>query len=255
MEVSNISLSRPRGCAVIICIHLSVSATSNFNYDQFHERMAFHKRTGSIPALHQTGYMVNPEAALAPAHHHHQVLYVCRGHCSGPECDFTQSLKQWHSTVWLGSEHPQAITQEGGAGAPGTVPGFQSQVVASAPKALEKLDQKRQTLHQLKEVLAQKLESKARHKKHKRERLLQLQTRPQSALPTSGSGSASAASKIATASASSSLALQKRPASAMVVRSSTPASTSIKQQQNSSSRTGKKRPPFDLVFGEAALCV
>ena len=164
--------------------------------------MAFHKRTGSIPALHQTGYVVDPVAAEAPAHHHHQVLYVCRGHCSGPQCDFTQSLKQWHSTVWLGSER----------GNPDGVPGFQSQVMASAPKALEKLDQKRQTLHQLKEVLAQKLESKNRHKSKKL--LKSIDKRPSSALPapTSGLGFHTSSSPKFQPSH------QQRPASAMVAR-------------------------------------
>jgi hypothetical protein len=131
-------------------------ANPEFNFEHFQSRMAAHKRSGSIPAIHETtGYEFNPELASGPAHHHHQVLYVCRGHCSGPQCDFRHSLKQWHSTVWLG---------DGSGPEPG---GFQSQVVASAPQALEKLDQKRQTLHQLKGVLAQKLEDKQKHKERK----------------------------------------------------------------------------------------
>ena len=40
-------------------------------------------------------------------------------------------------------------------------------MVASAPKAFEKLDQKRQTLHKLKGVLAQKLEEKQNKKEKK----------------------------------------------------------------------------------------
>ena len=40
--------------------------------------------------------------------------------------------------------------------------------MASAPKALEKLDQKRETLHKLKGVLAPKLEKKKRHKEAKK---------------------------------------------------------------------------------------
>ena len=130
--------------------------------------MAFYKKTGSIPgAIHRSGYQYDPGsggggADAPPPHHHHQVLYVCRGHCSGPECDFSQSLKEWHSSVWLDQDkdRPQLghHTQQGG---------FQSQVVASAPKAFEKLDQKRQTLHKLKGVLAQKLEEKQNKKEKK----------------------------------------------------------------------------------------
>ena len=77
-----------------------------------------------------------------------QVLYVCRGHCSGPQCDFSKSLKTWHSTVWLddGSK-PSSEALEADLTHP-----FQSQVVASAPKALEKLDQKRETLNKLKGI-------------------------------------------------------------------------------------------------------
>ena len=69
-------------------------------------------------------------------------MYVCRGHCSGPQCDFSKSLKQWEETVWLDGEQPKSDI----------VP-FQSQVMDSAPKALEKLDQKRETLNRLKSVL------------------------------------------------------------------------------------------------------
>ena len=62
-----------------------------------------------------------------------------------------------HLSVWLNGDE-KAIENLGG---------FQSQVVASAPKAFEKLDQKRQTLHQLKGVLAQKLENKQKQKEKK----------------------------------------------------------------------------------------
>ena len=62
-----------------------------------------------------------------------------------------------HLSVWLNGDE-KAIENLGG---------FQSQVVASAPKAFEKLDQKRQTLHQLKGVLAQKLEEKQNKKEKK----------------------------------------------------------------------------------------
>ena len=127
--------------------------------------MAFYKKTGSIPgAIHRSGYQYDPGsggggADAPPPHHHHQVLYVCRGHCSGPECDFSQSLKEWHSSVWLDQDKDRQLGHQQG--------GFQSQVVASAPKAFEKLDQKRQTLHKLKGVLAQKLEDKQNKKEKK----------------------------------------------------------------------------------------
>lgn len=85
---------------------------------------------------------------------------MCRGHCSGPQCDFSKSLKQWHSTVWLNDGSVAASASSD------IVP-FQSQVVASAPKALEKLDQKRETLRGLKSVLAQKLEKKQKLKEAK----------------------------------------------------------------------------------------
>ncbi len=138
----------------------------DFNFEHFQSRMAFHRRTGSIPTAihHQSAYSFDPGSNKnssedeRPPHHHHQVLYVCRGHCSGPQCDFSKSLKQWHSTVWLedGGGHSSATKSE-------VVP-FQSQVVASAPKALEKLDQKRENLRNLKSVLAQKLERKQKNK-------------------------------------------------------------------------------------------
>ena len=72
--------------------------TPEFNFEHFQSRMAFYKKTGSIPAIHESGYSFDPgSGSNGPPHHHHQVLYVCRGHCSGPQCDFSQSLKQWHS--------------------------------------------------------------------------------------------------------------------------------------------------------------
>ena len=133
--------------------------------------MAFHKKTGSIPAIHQSsGYSYNPGSGSdPPPHHHHQVVYVCRGHCSGPQCDLSQmqGVKQWHSSVWLDGEQNKQLT-------PADIDGFHSQVVASAPKAFEKLDQKKQTLLQLKGVLAQKLENK--HKQREKKLLKQKQS-------------------------------------------------------------------------------
>ena len=74
-----------------------------------------------------------------------------------------------HLSVWLNGDE-KAIENLGG---------FQSQVVASAPKAFEKLDQKRQTLHQLKGVLAQKLENK---QKQKEKKILKAKNRSASAM-------------------------------------------------------------------------
>ena len=84
----------------MVIFSVAVSSNPDFNFEQFQSRMAFHRRTGSIPGAiqHHTGYSFdpgsNPNKDQAPPHHHHQVLYVCRGHCSGPQCDFSKSLKQ-----------------------------------------------------------------------------------------------------------------------------------------------------------------
>lgn len=91
-----------------------------------------------------------------PAFKQNQVLYVCHGHCSGPECEFSQSIRQWQSMVMLGA------SKGGGEQC------FQSEVVEKAPLSLMKLDEKRQSLSQMKEVLAGKLESKQRHKEKRR---------------------------------------------------------------------------------------
>ena len=180
-------------------MYLCSTAISNpgFNFEHFQSRMAFHRRTGSIPtSMHQeSGYQFNPDKnPEATPHHHHQVLYVCRGHCSGPQCDFSQSLKQWHSTVWLDKDN-----QVEHSGSP-----FGSQVMASAPKALEKLDQKRETLKNLKNVLAQKIENKAKNRERK---LKKEQQRAASAMDISNRSH-------------SRLYTQDRPASAMVLHKS-----------------------------------
>lgn len=85
-----------------------------------------------------------------------QVLYVCHGGnmCSGPtSCQFSQSLRQWQSLIRLEDESG----------------GFQSEVVEKAPMSLRKLDEKRESLSQMKEILAEKLESKQRHKRKKQQ--------------------------------------------------------------------------------------
>ena len=178
--------------------------------------MAHHRRTGSIPALQQ--YQIDPgsnESGHGQPHHHHQVLYVCRGHCSGPQCDFSKSLRQWHSTIWLNDgslakqvEHQQVVNA--GQAEPPTI-SFQSQVVASAPKALEKLDQKRQTLHKLRNVLAQKLENKHKQKESKK-----LQ-RAASAREQKRSASAMMVGRPKQPELEHTLQLQERSASAMTV--------------------------------------
>ena len=175
--------------------------------------MAFHRRTGSIPAIHQeSGYSFNPgkNPDGAQPHHHHQVLYVCRGHCSGPQCDFSQSLKQWHSTVWLNDNDNRSSP-------------FGSQVMASAPKALEKLDQKRETLKDLKNVLARKIEHKQKNREKKllrkeHQRAASVMERPSSA--------------------SRHVLTQERSASAMLVHHKT---NSLSKRINSSISEGKAR--------------
>ena len=96
--------------------------------------------------------------SMQPAHHHHQVMYVCHGHCTGPQCDFSQSSRQWQSMVYLDP------SQQGVDG------GFRSEVVEMAPFALQKLDKKRASLSQMREILASKLESKQRQRWHRRQR-------------------------------------------------------------------------------------
>ena len=88
---------------------------------------------------------------------------------------------------------------------------FQSQVVASAPKALEKLDQKRQTLHKLRNVLAQKLENKHKQKESKK-----LQ-RAASAREQKRSASAMMVGRPKQPELEHTLQLQERSASAMTV--------------------------------------
>ncbi len=100
----------------------------------------------------------------------HQVLYVCHGHCSGPECEFTQSIRHWQSLVRLGDGQC-----------------FRSEVVEKAPLSLVKLEEKRQSLGRMKEVLAGKLESKQRHRERKEERQRQ-RRRSASKSPASASG-------------------------------------------------------------------
>ena len=85
---------------------------------------------------------------------------------------------------------------------------FQSEVVASAPKALEKLDQKRQSLNKLKDVLAQKLDNK---QKKRMAREQQQQKRSASAIMFERPQTAMAASHVNTD-------IRERSSSAMMVR-------------------------------------
>ena len=91
-----------------------------------------------------------PRPASAQAFNH-QVTYVCHGHCSGPECEFNQSIRHWQSMVML--EDGQC---------------FQSEVVEKTPLSLLKLDEKRENLASMKEVLAGKLETKKRNRARKK---------------------------------------------------------------------------------------
>ena len=127
----------------------------------------------------------------------------------GPQCDFSQSLKQWHSTVWLNDKDNRSSP-------------FGSQVMASAPKALEKLDQKRETLKDLKNVLARKIENK--HKNREKKLLRKEHQRAASVMerPTSGRH----------------VLTQERSASAMLVHHKT---NSLSKRINSSISEGKTK--------------
>ena len=206
-------------------IFLLAISNPGFNFEHFQSRMAFHRRTGSIPtSIHQqSGYQFNPDKNPdATPHHHHQVLYVCRGHCSGPKCDFSQSLKEWHSTIWLDKDNHKL---EGDSSSP-----FGSQVMASAPKALEKLDQKRETLKNLKNVLAQKIENKAKNREKK---LKKEQQRAASAMETTRSHSRSLL-----------YTQESRPASAMLLHKS----NSLSKRNNYSPITEGMKPSMNTIF-------
>ena len=86
------------------------------------------------------------------------MLYLCHGQCSGPQCDFTHTMRQCQSLVWLDNR---------AAGGSEVEPIFQSEVVAMTDSSLRKLDEKKQTLTQMKELLADKLESKQLRRRSK----------------------------------------------------------------------------------------
>ena len=113
--------------------------------------------------------VVNPQS-LVPSrtsphpHHHHEVLYVCHGQCTGPRCDFSKSTRQMQAVTYLDPSQ-QAI--QGNAQ---PVSHFRSEVVETAPSAFRKLDKKRATISQMKELLATKLETKHRQRMSRRQR-------------------------------------------------------------------------------------
>ena len=98
-------------------------------------------------------------------HHHHEVVYVCHGQCTGPRCDFSKNTRQMQSVVYLDPSQ-QAI--QGNNQPP--VHAFRSEVVETAPSAFRKLDKKRATISQMKEILAKKLENKHRQRMTRRQR-------------------------------------------------------------------------------------
>ena len=111
---------------------------------------------------------LNVRQASSPSphpHHHHEVVYVCHGQCTGPRCDFSKNTKQLQSVVYL---DPSQQTVQGGPQAP--VHTFRSEVVETAPSAFRKLDKKRATISQMKEILAKKLENKHRQRLTRRQR-------------------------------------------------------------------------------------
>ena len=97
-------------------------------------------------------------------HHHHQVLYVCHGQCTGPRCDFSKSTRQMQSLVYLDP------SQKASQGTFQPVSHFRSEVVETAPSAFRKLDKKRATISQMKEILATKLENKNRQRMSRKQR-------------------------------------------------------------------------------------
>ena len=99
--------------------------------------------------------------SLQPAHHRHQVVYVCHGQCTGPQCDFSQKSRQWQSMTYIDSTSGQEIDLSAG---------FRSEVVEMAPYAFKKLESKKASMTHMKELLATKLESKQRHKLTRRRR-------------------------------------------------------------------------------------
>ena len=101
-------------------------------------------------------------------HHHHEVVYVCHGQCTGPRCDFSKNTRQMQSVVYLDPSQ-QAI--QGNNQPP--VHAFRSEVVETAPSAFRKLDKKRATISQMKEILAKKLENKHRQRMSRRQRNLE----------------------------------------------------------------------------------
>ena len=98
-------------------------------------------------------------------HHHHEVVYVCHGQCTGPRCDFSKNTKQMQSVVYL---DPSQQALQGNNQAP--IHAFRSEVVETAPSAFRKLDKKRATISQMKEILAKKLENKHRQRLTRRQR-------------------------------------------------------------------------------------
>ena len=85
-------------------------------------------------------------------------MYVCHGQCSGPQCDFTHTMRQCQSLVWLDNRAGNEIEQS---------PIFQSEVVAMTDSSLRKLDEKKQTLSHMRELLADKLESKQHRRRNR----------------------------------------------------------------------------------------
>jgi hypothetical protein len=99
-------------------------------------------------------------------HHHHEVVYVCHGQCTGPRCDFSKSTRQMQGVTYLDPSQ-QAIQ---GHSEPVH---FRSEVVETAPSAFRKLDKKRATISQMREILATKLENKHRQRTSRRQRNLE----------------------------------------------------------------------------------
>lgn len=119
----------------------------------------------SLVPVGTPSHIKQPTHSSPHPHHHHEVLYVCHGQCTGPRCDFSKSTRQMQSLVYLDPAQ-QAIE---GRSEPVH---FRSEVVETAPSAFRKLDKKRATISQMRELLATKLENKHRMRMSRRQRNL-----------------------------------------------------------------------------------
>ena len=141
----------------------SHSNQPNTNLHLPHTSFPVQPRDLSQPTYGRPIQVQHPPHSSSQPHHHHQLLYLCHGQCTGPRCDFSGPTKrQVQSLVYLDPAQ-QALH-------PDQPVHFRSEVVETAPSAFRKLDKKRATLSQMKELLATKLENKHRMRMSRRQR-------------------------------------------------------------------------------------